>query len=77
MDRLREAIDQLQPLIERRATCRREIASRGPGWDLLPEALDLLDNLDEQVVGIARRAGLVAEARRPPPPASRAWRVLH
>ena len=78
---VREAIHQLRPLIERSATCRREIASRGPEWDLLPEALEFVANLDEQVVVIARRAGLVVETRKPPPPASRSWRtapaVLH
>ncbi len=70
MDQIAQTVSQLGSVLRRSAECRKAVAVEGVDWDLLPDALALLDDLDEQAIELVSKAGLMTGADRPPHPAS-------
>ena len=75
MDQIAQTVSQLGSVLRRSAECRRALAGKGGDWDLLPDALALLDDLDEQAMELVSRAGWMTGAQQPPVPGSQTWRT--
>lgn len=65
--------DQLGSVLQLRAECRQALQAKGSGWAGAPEALSLLDDLNEHASRLIARCRMGVEAGGPPERGSPGW----
>lgn len=73
---LDQTFDRLQSVLALRAECRRSLREHGAAWSGAPEALSLLDDLNEHAVRLLGRCGLGRDEGRVPERGSPDWRRM-
>ena len=71
---LDQTFDRLQSVLALRAECRRSLTEKGTSWSGAPEAMSLLDDLNEHAVRLLGRCGLGVGPGAPPERGSPDWR---
>ena len=64
---LNTTFDQLGSVLQLRAECRKALQAKGSGWTGAPEAMLLLDDLNEHATRLIARCGMGGDAGRAPP----------